>query len=238
MFTALPVYRIPDRHLFPDPEDADDSGLLGVGGDLEPARLLLAYSMGIFPWYSEDQPILWWSPDPRYVLHTPRLHVGRSLRKRIRRSDYRITMDTAFDQVIHHCSAVPRPGQEGTWITSEMAGAYVRLHELGFAHSVEAWRGDELVGGLYGVAVGRLYCGESMFARAPDASKEAFVHLVRQLERWGFPLVDAQLHTAHLERFGAEEMPRVEYLHRVASLVRQPGRTGRWSFDDDFECIG
>ena len=232
------IYRIPERHIFPDPEQAEPSGLLGVGGDLDPRRLLLAYQMGIFPWFSAGQPILWWSPDPRMVLDTAELRVQRSLAKRIRQQRYRITLDTSFEAVITACGEVPRPGQDGTWITDEMRDAYVSLHDLGFAHSVEAWKGDELVGGLYGVTIGGLYCGESMFAHAPDASKVAFVHLVRQLTRWGFPLVDCQIHTPHLERFGAREIPRAEYLERVEELVQRPHRAGPWSFDGDFVCRG
>lgn len=227
----MPVYRIPEEHVFPDPWMAEDSGLLGVGADLEPDRLLLAYRMGIFPWYSDGQPILWWSPDPRFVLFPEELHVGRSLKKRIRRGDYTIRMDTAFEQVMRACGEVPRPGQDGTWITDEMLDGYVRLHERGYAHSVEAWRDDELVGGLYGVAVGGLFAGESMFTRAPDASKVAFVALVKQLKRWNFGLVDSQIHTPHLERFGAREIDRMEYLRHLQALLRQPDRVGRWSFD-------
>ncbi len=231
------IFRIPSRHLFPDPALADPSGLLGVGGDLEPDRLLLAYRSGIFPWYSED-PILWWSPDPRFVLWSEQLQVRRALAKRIRQRRYRITLDTAFHDVIARCAEVPRPGQSGTWITDDMLEAYAQLHALGHAHSVEAWEGDELVGGLYGVAVGRLYSGESMFALRPDASKVAFVHLVRQLARWGFPLVDCQVHTDHLASFGAEEIPRARYLRLVTELAGRPGRTGPWAFDSDFDCVG
>lgn len=222
---------------FPDPALADPSGLLAFGGDLEPDRLLLAYRSGIFPWYSEP-PILWWSPDPRYVLFADDLDVPRSLAKRIRQQRYRITLDQAFTQVVARCANTPRPGQGGTWITSAMRQAYVRLHELGFAHSVEAWADGELVGGLYGVAVGRLYAGESMFASAPDASKIAFVHLVRQLAVWGFPVVDCQVHTEHLERFGARAISRVEYLDRCRGLVDLPARQGPWAFDDGFVCAG
>ena len=232
------IFRIPSQHLFPDPSYADPSGLLGFGGDLEPERLMLAYRMGIFPWYSDGQPILWWSPDPRTVLETEHLHVPRSLGKRIRQRPYRITLDRAFHEVIAGCAAVPRPEQQGTWITDEMREAYLHLHALGYAHSVEAWEGDALVGGLYGVAVGRLYAGESMFALRPDASKIAFVHLVRQLQRWGYPLVDCQVHTMHLERFGAKEVSRATYLARCAELANQPGRLGPWSFDEGFACEG
>lgn len=231
------IFRIPAQHRFPDPSLADPSGLLGVGGDLDPDRLILAYRLGIFPWYSEG-PILWWSPDPRTVLFSDELRVQRSLAKRIRQQPYRITLDRAFEQVLDGCAETRRTDQRGTWITADMRRAYVALHALGHAHSVEAWEGEALVGGLYGVAVGGLYAGESMFARRPDASKIGFVHLVRQLIRWGYPLVDCQVHTDHLERFGAREIPRAEYLRRCAALTREPQRVGPWSFDEDFACTG
>lgn len=234
----MPIFRIPDRLIFPDPSLADPSGLLGVGGDLHPDRLLLAYRMGIFPWFSENQPFLWWSPDPRMVLFLDELHVPRSLAKRIRQRSFEIRLDTAFEPVIDACARTPRPDQAGTWITRDMRSAYIELHHRGFAHSVEAWRDGELAGGLYGVAVGRLFCGESMFAHQPDASKIAFVHLARQLTRWGFPLVDCQVHTRHLERFGAREIPRRRYLQRLQALVEQPDQPGPWRFDPDFECTG
>lgn len=232
------IFRIPDRHVFPEPELAEPNGLLGVGGDLDPNRVLLAYQLGIFPWYSEGQPVLWWSPDPRMVLHTSDLKVARSLGKRVRQGRYEITFDRAFAQVVEACGEVPRPGQSGTWITDDMLHSYVSLHEAGYAHSVEAWQDGELVGGLYGVSLGQLYCGESMFAKAPDASKVAFVHLVRQLARWGVPLVDCQVYTEHLARFGAVEIPRTHYLEQVHELVRGPHRPGPWSFDADFVCTG
>ena len=232
------VFRIPAPLLFPDPTLADPSGLLGVGGDLSPERLLLAYRSGIFPWYSDGQPILWWSPDPRMVLFTDQIRVGRSLAKRIRQARFEIRVDTAFGEVIRGCAEVERPEQDGTWITDEMDDAYLRLHDLGYAHSIEAWRDGELVGGLYGVAVGRLFSGESMFAREADASKVAFVHITRQLARWGFPLIDCQVHTQHLERFGAVEIDRSEYLDWVRRLADRPARPGPWSFDEDFVCRG
>ena len=166
------------------------------------------------------------------------LVVPRALAKRIRQRRYRITFDRAFEEVITACSEAPRPGQQGTWITAEMRTAYVHLHALGHAHSVEAWDGEVLVGGLYGVAVGRLYAGESMFTRAADASKVAFVHLVRQLAVWGFPVVDSQVYTAHVGRFGAREIPRSEYLESCTPLAREPGRQGPWSFDTGFVCNG
>jgi leucyl/phenylalanyl-tRNA--protein transferase len=232
------IYRIPKEHVFPDPELADPNGLLGVGGDLHPGRVLLAYQLGIFPWYSEGQPILWWSPDPRFVLRLSELKVQRSLAKRIRQRPYRITLDTAFDDVLVRCARAPRHGQEGTWITPEVRASYARLFAAGHAHSVEAWEGDTLVGGLYGVSVGHLFAGESMFASRPDASKIAFVHLARQLIRWGFPLVDCQVHTAHLERFGARDVPRAKYVTEAAALSAMPDRPGRWGFDPDFTCDG
>lgn len=231
----MPVYRIPESLVFPHPELAEPGGLLGVGGDLDPERLLLGYANGIFPWYSDGQPILWFSPDPRFVLPVDGLRVPRSLRKRVRRGDYRITLDTAFEAVIAGCRGAHRPGQAGTWITGDMEQAYVALHGLGFAHSVEAWRGDELVGGLYGVAVGRLFSGESMFATASDASKVAFVWLVRQLAAWGFPMIDSQVETEHLARFGGREIPRQAYLEALPALVDAPGRVGPWSFDPGFD---
>lgn len=230
----MPVYRITAAHIFPPAELAEASGLLGVGGDLAPERLALAYRSGIFPWYNDEQPILWWSPDPRFVLDITRFRVQRSLAKRVRQRPYRITMDTAFEAVMRACSATPRPGQDGTWITEEMIAAYVTLHERGVAHSVEAWSGDELVGGLYGVSYGRFISGESMFAHAPDASKIAFVHFVRQLERWGYPMIDCQVHTEHLARFGAEEIARSDYLARIEPLLEAPARPGPWRFDPYF----
>jgi leucyl/phenylalanyl-tRNA--protein transferase len=225
----MPLWRLGAAHTFPDPRKASRTGMLAVGGDLHPDRLLAAYRQGIFPWYSEDEPILWWSLDPRCVLDVSRLHVPRSLAKIIRRGDYTITMDRAFDRVIAECADKPRPGQDTTWITAEIRAAYGALHAAGYAHSVEAWRGDELVGGLYGVAVGRLFCGESMFAHAPDASKVAFVTAARQLQRWGFTLIDCQMRTPHLARFGAVEIPRATFLDAIRPLVAQPDMLGPWT---------
>lgn len=234
----MTVYRIPDdEHAFPHPSLAEPSGLLGVGGDLAPERLLLAYANGIFPWYSEGQPILWFSPDPRCVLPPAELRIGRSLKKTLRKSAFRVTMDTAFSDVISACKHTSRPGQEGTWITEEMRDAYVDLHRMGHAHSVEVWLGEELVGGLYGVALGKLFAGESMFSRASDASKTGLVWLVRQLEQWGFGLVDAQVHTDTLARMGAVEVPRSEYLASIGPLVAGGGRVGVWSFEDGFDPL-
>jgi leucyl/phenylalanyl-tRNA--protein transferase len=228
----VPVFRLGDRLVFPPPALAEE-GLLAVGGDLRPERLLLAYASGIFPWYDEGQPILWHSPDPRMVLEAANLHVPASLRKTIRRRPYRLTFDTAFDAVIAGCASVKRPEGPGTWITPEMIGAYRELHRRGYAHSVETWRGKELAGGLYGVSLGGAYFGESMFARRPDASKVAFVALVEQLARWGITLVDCQVHTEHLERFGAEEWPRERYLEALGQAMGEETRRGVWRFDPE-----
>ncbi len=219
---------------FPPVEHAlrDPDGLLAIGGDLTPQRLLRAYRAGIFPWYSEGQPILWWSPDPRMVLLPGALHVSRSLCKTLRRQRFRLSMDQAFEEVITACAA-PRRDDAGTWITDEMRIAYCRLHQRGHAHSVEAWQAGELVGGLYGVALGGVFFGESMFSRVSDASKVAFVHLVRQLERWGFGLVDCQVHTGHLARLGARPIPRTEFMQRLRAGLALPGRPGHWTFDDE-----
>ncbi len=227
----MPVFKLDERLAFPPPDLAED-GLLAVGGDLRPERLLLAYSQGIFPWYEDGLPILWHSPDPRMVLEVDHLRVPRSLRKAMRKRPYRLTLDTAFRDVIEACAAAPRPGQDGTWITREMIEAYVALHRLGLAHSAEAWRGHELVGGLYGVSLGAAYFGESMFARAPDASKIAFVSLVDELRRRGITLVDCQVYTDHLARFGGEEWPRGRYLEALGGALRKPTRRGRWAFEE------
>jgi leucyl/phenylalanyl-tRNA--protein transferase len=227
----MPVYRLDERLVFPPVEHADESGLLAVGGDLRPERLVLAYSLGIFPWYSRGQPVLWHSPDPRMVLRAEELHVPGSLRKTIRRQPYQVTLDTQFSAVIDACAKTRRPGQRGTWITPAMKRAYLELYRQGVAHSAEAWAGDVLVGGLYGVSLGGAFFGESMFATAPDASKVAFVLLVEQLQHWGIGLVDCQVYTDHLARFGAYEWPRAEYLAALRAALRQPTRGGRWKWD-------
>lgn len=230
----MPVFSLPPEHVFPDPNLARPDGLLAWGGDLDPRRLLSAYATGIFPWYSEEQPILWFSPDPRFVLYVDELRVGRSLRKTLKKAPYRLTLDTAFRSVMEACGQVPRRGQAGTWITQDMLTGYTQLHEAGFAHSVEAWSPDgELVGGLYGVCLGRIFFGESMFALAPDASKIAFVALVDQLAGWGVDLVDSQVYTDHLARFGAREIPRVRYLELLDERIQEPTVRGRWAFDPE-----
>ncbi len=226
--SSVPVFQLTDDLVFPDPALAAEGGLLAVGGDLRPERLVLAYRNGIFPWYSEGRPILWWSPSPRLLLLPEELHVGRSLRKTMRRAPYRISLDEAFERVIEACASTPRSDQDGTWITDEMQAAYVELHARGVAHSVEAWDGDRLVGGLYGLAIGTAFFGESMFAMRPDASKIAFVTLVTQLTEWGIEMVDSQVHTAHLERFGARHWSRERYLAALANALDVPTRCGPW----------
>ena len=221
----MPVYGLTEELIFPPPELAEPDGLLAVGGDLSVERLRLAYSMGIFPWYTSDSPILWWSTDPRLVLFPDELRVSRSLRQTMRRDIYTITFDSDFRGVISACARAERPGQEGTWITPEMKEAYIALHAQGAAHSVEAWQGGRLAGGLYGVSLGRVFFGESMFALEPDASKAAFVRLVESLGQWGYALIDCQQSTEHLRRFGAREIARRDFL---AILDREAGEPDAW----------
>lgn len=230
----MTVYRLGKTLAFPPPEEADPNGLLAVGGDLSSDRLLLAYAMGIFPWYTDDTPILWFSPDPRGVLTPETLVVHRSLARRARSGFDEITMDRAFGDVIRGCSDAPREGQHGTWITGGMIEAYEHLHELGFAHSVEVWKGGQLVGGLYGVSLGNAFFGESMFSRESDASKVALVHLVGQLVRWGFDLIDCQVRNDHLASLGAQEWPRERFLEALSQCLQKPTRRGVWAFDADY----
>jgi leucyl/phenylalanyl-tRNA--protein transferase len=204
------------------------NGLLCAGGDLAPRRIVAAYSKGIFPWYSEGDPILWWSPDPRMVLFPEELKVSRSLKKSLAREVYETRFDTAFRDVIEACAA-PRNGQSGTWIVPEMVEAYVRLHELGFAHSVESWHDGKLVGGLYGMALGDAFFGESMFTRAPDASKVALVRLVERLRSRGCRLIDCQQATAHLASLGAREIPRKAFAQLVQESIQYPPTGQRWA---------
>jgi leucyl/phenylalanyl-tRNA--protein transferase len=224
----MPVYQIPQELLFPAPELAEEDGLLGVGGDLSPERLLLAYRSGIFPWHEEEGEPLWWSPDPRCVLFPERLKVSQSLRKRLRKRDYEVTVDRRFDDVIRYCAKVPRQGQTGTWISDAFVAAYSHLHQLGYAHSVEVMMDGQLAGGLYGVAVGRVFCGESMFSLRSDASKIALVHLVGRLKGWGFPVIDCQITNPYLVSMGAEEIGRDEFLRILRQNNGKPGRSGKW----------
>ncbi len=223
------IERLTDAIAFPSPLGMDcAAGPIAVGGDLSPRRLLLAYSMGIFPWYEEGMPILWWCPDPRLVLFPCELKVSRSLGSRIRRGQFTVTMDEDFQATIRACAATHTERDGATWITEEMIAAYTRLAEMGYAHSVEAWREGNLVGGLYGIAMGRMFFGESMFARETDASKVAFVTLVRLLYAWGFELIDAQVRTGHLVSLGAREIPLREFIERLDAALALPGRPGSW----------
>ncbi len=232
------VYRIDDVLAFPPPEKAEPNGLLAVGGDLSARRLVLAYAMGIFPWYSEGSPILWFSPDPRGVLVPERILVSRSLRKRLLAPHFEVSLDTDFGGVLRHCAEVPRPGQQGTWITADMIEAYDRLFELGLAHSVEVRHQGRLVGGLYGVSLGSVFFGESMFALETDASKVALVWLVRQLALRGFKMIDCQVRNEHLRSMGAEEWPRERFLAVLANCLQTPTQAGPWRFDEGFHPVG
>jgi len=224
---------------FPDPAEADPRGVLCSGGNLSPGLLLSAYRRGIFPWFNEGDPILWWSPDPRFVLFAEELHVSETMRKVLRRKlrpraprdgdgPFELALDRDFPAVIAACSRTPRPGQDGTWITDGMIEAYIELHRLGYAHSIEARRGRRLVGGLYGVSIGGVFFGESMFSLEDDASKVAFIPLVWRLAEEGFTLVDSQVYTDHLAGLGAREIPRVEYLRLLAERLAAPTRKGDW----------
>lgn len=232
MTRSLP-WRLPDAPdaPFPPPETAlrDPDGLLAVGGDLTPVRLLNAYAEGIFPWFSDGQPVLWWSPDPRMVFRTDGVHVSSRFRRSLRASRWVIRADTCFDQVIRACAASPRPGQDGTWITEGMRQAYNDLHDLGHAHSVEVFDGTTLVGGIYGVAIGRMFFGESMFSAVSGGSKVALAGLACRLAQWGWPLMDAQVENDHLLRMGAEHWPRQRFLALVRAQVRLDAPAGRWT---------
>lgn len=238
--TEGPFWLEPDSDpaQFPDPGYAqvEPDGLLAVGGDLSPARLLNAYRQGIFPWYSEGEPILWWSPNPRAVLFPEELKISRSLRKTLRKHLFKVTLDCAFAEVIEACSEsrTNKDGsQSGTWITPEMKAAYIELHRIGFAHSVECWEGDELVGGLYGVSMGKVFFGESMFARRSDASKVGFTHLVEQLLAWEFKLIDCQVYTDHLASLGAVDIPRDTFLTLLDKTCAPfDAHQGQWQLDE------
>jgi len=230
-FWVMTIYRLFDDPVFPDPDNADPDGLLAVGGDLCPERLLAAYANGIFPWYAENSPILWWSTNPRLALIPEEFHMPRSLRRTLNKGLFTFTMDTRFEAVIRRCAVAPRLEQEGTWIVEDMIQAYATLHEMGYVHSVEAWQGDDLVGGLYGVSLGSVFFGESMFYHVPDASKAAFAVLVEQLRKWQFSLIDCQQTTPHLLRFGARELLRFRFMSMLRKGLKVPTRMGPWCFD-------
>ncbi len=238
----MTVYLLPeDCILFPDPNEAEPDGLLAVGGDLRLNRLVAAYELGIFPWYSDDTPILWWSPDPRCILRIEDLHVAKSLRRTLNSGEFRVTFDRAFCRVIHECAKAPRPQGDGTWLVDEMMRAYQDLHTSGLAHSVEVWRETEsstgrhikLVGGLYGVSLGSAFFGESMFFKEPSASKVGFVTLVKVLKSWGFTFVDCQQTTPHMLKYGAREVSRDTFTLLLEEALKTPTRRGKWSIPED-----
>jgi leucyl/phenylalanyl-tRNA--protein transferase len=231
----MPVFQLTSDSVFPPVHWASKSGLLAVGGDLSPRRLLMAYRHGIFPWYSEAEPILWWSPDPRFVLFSEELRITRSMRQFLKKGTARITYDRNFPAVIAACQK-PRPQQEATWITPEMQDAYIVLHEQGFAHSVEVWQEDVLVGGLYGVSLGRCFFGESMFSTVSNASKAALIDLVCRLKPLGFSLIDCQVYTAHLESLGGRHIPRSEFMVQLTKALKQETLRGNWSVHPAFQC--
>jgi leucyl/phenylalanyl-tRNA--protein transferase len=228
----MPIFRLVNDIVFPPPDYADPSGLIAVGGDLSKERLLEAYRVGISPWYSDDQPILWWSPDPRLTLVLKDFRVSRSLRKTLRKGLFKVTLDRRFEEVIAACASVPREGQRGTWITPEMQAAYTHLHGLGYAHSVETWFEGKLVGGLYGVSLGKAFFGESMFHQKTDASKVALATLVEKLKAWGFHFIDSQMTTEHMLNLGAKEIPRRIFLKQLQSALRHSTKRGKWRIDD------
>ncbi|MEZ5082444.1 MAG: leucyl/phenylalanyl-tRNA--protein transferase [Bacteroidales bacterium] len=224
----MPVYHLLDDLIFPHPSLADPSGLLAVGGDLSVDRLLLAYANGIFPWYSEKDPIMWWSPDPRTILFPHKLKVAKSYRQTLRNKEYEIKFDEDFESIIKECAQTQRPGQPGTWITSDMIKAYAELHNQGYAHSVEVYMDHKLVGGLYGVSIGAAFFGESMFYKVRDASKIALWHLVEKIKEWDFKFIDAQMDTDHIKRLGAENIPRESFLNLLNEALKFPTVNGKW----------
>jgi len=224
----MPVFLISKEVTFPPPQLSSPDGLLAIGGDLSRERLLRAYKKGIFPWFSEGEPIMWWSPNPRFILYPEEIRISRSLKKTIKKGIFQVTMDQAFERVIIGCAGVLRQSQTGTWIVKDMIDAYCKLHASGFAHSVEAWKDGNLVGGLYGVSLGRCFFGESMFAVKSNASKVAFVKLVEFLRRHAFSMIDCQITTDHLARFGAKEVPQHHFMNQLERALREPTIRGKW----------
>ena len=224
----MPVYQLSDKLLFPPAELAEKDGLLAIGGDLSPERLLLAYSNGIFPWYSEGDPILWWSPSPRFVIMPGEFRIPKRLSRFMRQKKFSVSMDKAFRKIIFACATIDDRGEKGTWITGEMIEAYCQLHQMGFAHSVECWLDDELAGGLYGISLGGVFFGESMFSNQTNGSKVALVSLVNKLLEWNFDLIDCQMKTAHLMQFGAREIPGSQFQKLLARSLLRLTKIGKW----------
>ena len=226
----MPVFLLSDTIDFPPPHLASKEGLLAVGGDLSQKRLVLAYRMGIFPWFSDGDPILWWSPDPRLVLYPSEIKISKTLKKIIKKDVFSVTMDMAFDEVINQCAQVRRQNNQGTWIVKDVIYAYCKLHRSGFAHSVEVWQQEELAGGLYGVSLGKCFFGESMFSRVSNASNIALVKLAKYISELSFDLIDCQVRTDHLIRFGAREIPRKRFLNQLEISLNAPTQRGRWEY--------
>jgi len=224
----MPIFELTKEIIFPDPELADRNGIIAVGGDLTPGRLLQAYRSGIFPWFNERDPIVWWSPDPRMVLYPKNVKISHSMRKILKDNVFSITFDCDFEAVIYSCKKQPRPGQLGTWITDEVAEAYLKLHEMGYAHSAEVWKEGKLVGGLYGVSLGAMFSGESMYSKVSNASKTAFITLARVLDRLGFRIIDCQIYTPHLYSLGAREISRRKYLQELSLCLEKKTIRGNW----------
>ena len=226
----MPIFQLDEQLWFPPVEYAEEDGLLAVDGDLSPERLLLAYQSGIFPWYNEEDPILWWSPNPRMVLYPSEIKVSKSMAQILRGNKFSITVDTVFEQVIAACASTLRDGQPGTWIVPEMIEAYTKLHQMGYAHSVEVWRDNRLVGGLYGLALGKVFCGESMFSLESNASKAGFITLVQWLQQQGYHFIDCQTHTPHLESLGARQIPRAQFLQELSVALYSGLEPAKWAF--------
>lgn len=226
----MPVFLLSDTIEFPTPHLASEDGLLAVGGDLSQERLLLAYRMGIFPWFSNNEPILWWSPDPRLVLYPHEIKISKTLRKIIKKDVFNVTIDLAFNEVINQCAQVRVQKNEGTWIVRDMIDAYCNLHEAGFAHSVEVWHQGDLAGGLYGVSLGKCFFGESMFTRISNASNVGLAKLVDHLKELSFDMIDCQVPTEHLTRFGARQIPRIRFLNQLEKSLKAPTQKGKWRF--------
>lgn len=234
----MPIYALTENIAFPSPNLAEEDGLLAIGGDLSPNRLLLAYQLGIFPWYNEEEPILWWSPNPRCVLYPAAIKISKSMKQLFKKQAFTVTFDNNFEQVVQQCQQRPRKGQDGTWITDYMLDAYCKLWELGFAHSVEVWNQEqELVGGLYGVSIGSCFFGESMFSKVSNASKYGFITLVRQLNQWGINLIDCQIHTKHLESLGAIEISRKEFLIELKQCIKLGTLQGKWTLNKQLNIL-
>lgn len=227
----MPVFLLSDNIDFPPPQLATKDGLLAVGGDLSKERLILAYRMGIFPWFSDGDPILWWSPDPRLVLYPSEIKISRTLQKIIKKNVFSVTLDTAFDAVITQCAQIRLQQNQGTWIVKDMIDAYCKLHSAGYAHSMEVWQQEELAGGIYGVSLGKCFFGESMFSRVSNASNVALVKLAKYLSELSFDLIDCQVPTEHLIRFGARKIPRKLFLNQLEISLNAPTQKGKWIYN-------